>query len=79
MPSRGWPTALAKGDGNKLIFSDLIGIPYWAGALALAVVIVVVLALMERARPWRKDLGADVDGDLAETAPQPRQRLAPAE
>ncbi|MDO9565080.1 MAG: YeeE/YedE thiosulfate transporter family protein [Bradyrhizobium sp.] len=74
-----WLAKSLIGTGPKLIFSDLVGIPYWQGALALAVVIIVVLALMERARPWRKDLGADVDGDLAETAPQRRGRLAPAE
>ncbi|MDO9057673.1 MAG: YeeE/YedE thiosulfate transporter family protein, partial [Bradyrhizobium sp.] len=73
-----WLAKSLIGTGPKLIFSDLAGIPYWQGALALAVVIIVVLALMERARPWRKDLGADVDGDFAETVPQPRSRLAPA-
>lgn len=74
-----WLAKSLIGTGPKLIFSDLAGIPYWQGALALAAFIIIVLALMERARPWRKDLGADVDGDFAETVRQPRERLAPAE
>lgn len=74
-----WLAKSLIGTGPKLIFSDLAGIPYWQGALALAVVIIVVLALMERARPWRDDLGSDVNGDFAEKAPQPRSSLAPAE
>ena len=41
--------------------------------------VLVILALIERLRPWRDDLGADVDGDVAEKSPQPRERLAPAE
>ncbi len=67
------------GTGPKLIFTDLAGIPYWQGALGLAAAIIVILALMERARPWRDDLGSDVDGDVAEKPSQPRNRLAPAE
>lgn len=74
-----WLAKSLIGTAPKLIFSDVVGIPYWQGALALAAVIIVVLALMERARPWRDDLGADVDGDLAKDAPQSRSRLAPAE
>ncbi len=57
-------TALGKGDG-KLIFSDLIGIPYWQGALALAALLAVILILLERWRPWRVDLGQDCDGSFA--------------
>lgn len=74
-----WLAKSLIGTGPKLIFSDLAGIPYWQGALGLAAVIIVVLALMERARPWRDDLGSDVDGNVAEKVSQPRERLAPAE
>ena len=56
-------TALAGGDG-KLIFTDLVGIPYWAGALGFAAVLVAVLVVLERWRPWRRELGANLDGDL---------------
>ena len=74
-----WLAGSLIGTGPKLIFTDLAGVPYWQGALALAVAIVVILVLMERLRPWRKDLGTDVDGNGAEKASQPRSRLAPAE
>ena len=74
-----WLAKSLIGTGPKLLFTDLAGIPYWQGALGLAAAIIVVLVLIEKARPWRKDLGADVDGDIAETAAQPRERLAPAE
>jgi hypothetical protein len=74
-----WLAKSLIGTGPKLIFSDLAGIPYWQGALALAAVIVVVLALIERARPWRDELGANVDGDVSGEAARPHNRLAPAE
>ena len=57
-------TFLAQG-GGKLIFTDLFGVPYWMGALALAAVLVVILIALEAWRPWRDDLGNDVDGDVA--------------
>ena len=73
-------TLLASGDG-KIIFTDLIGIPYWTGALGLAAVLVVVLVLLERWRPWRDELGRDVDGDLGAVTSKPAShvRIAPAE
>jgi uncharacterized membrane protein YedE/YeeE len=74
-----WLAASLIGTGPKLIFTDLAGIPYWQGALALAGIIVVVLALLERLRPWRDDLGTDLDGNRVEQVAQPRSRLAPAE
>jgi hypothetical protein len=72
-----WLDKTLIGTGPKLIFTDLAGIPYWQGALGLAAVLVVALMLMERARSWRSDLGADVDGDMptAET----RRRMVAAE
>ena len=75
-----WLAGSLIGTGQKLIFTDLIGIPYWQGAIGLAVAIVVVLALMEWARSWRADLGADVDGDLeSEPGIGTHNRMAPAE
>ena len=74
-----WLAASLIGTGPKLIFTDLAGIPYWQGALALAVAIVAVLVLLERLRPWCEDLGADVDGNRAERMAQARRRLAAAE
>jgi len=74
-----WLAASLIGTGPKLIFTDLAGIPYWQGALALAGTIVAVLVLLERLRPWREDLGAHVDGNRAERMVQVRRRLAAAE
>lgn len=73
-------TFLGKG-GGKLIFTDLIGIPYWAGALGLAAVLALTLVLLERWRPWTSEMGRDVDGDLGPsgTASAPSPRMAPAE
>jgi len=73
-------TFFGAGDG-KLVFTDLFGIPYWAGALGFAAILVVILAALERWRPWRVEMGRDVDGDLgvpeADTSRQ--VRIAPAE
>jgi hypothetical protein len=72
-------TMLARGDG-KIIFSDLVGIPYWTGALALAAALVVLLIALEWWRPWRRELGRDVDGDLGDTPSHaPKISVVPAE
>lgn len=54
---------LNAGDG-KLVFTDLLGIPFWTGALAVAAVIVLVLLVLERGLPWQDEMGRDVDGDF---------------
>lgn len=75
-----WLSKTLIGTGPKLLFTDFIGIPYWQGALALAGAIVIVLIAMEAARPWRADLGGDVDGNLDNPAePDLPGRIAPAE
>jgi hypothetical protein len=56
-------TFLASGAG-KLILSDILGIPYWSGALGLAVICGGVLILLERSFPSDGELGHDLDGDL---------------
>jgi len=71
-----WLDKALIGTGPKLIFTDLAGIPYWQGALGIAAVLIIVLVLMERARSWRTDLGADVDGDMPVTAAQHRMAAA---
>ncbi len=72
-----WLSKVLIGTGPKLIFTDMIRIPYWQGAIALAAVIAVVLYFMEAARPWRQDLGSDLDGNFPASA-KPSKRLAPA-
>lgn len=72
-------TFLGQG-GGKLIFSDLAGIPYWMGALILAAAIVVILVALEKWRPWRPELGNDVDGNVARPAAASANiRTVPAE
>lgn len=55
---------LFTGGPGKITFMDLTGVSYTVLAIGLAVVLAVVLVLLERWRPWRTDLGADVDGDF---------------
>lgn len=50
--------------GGKLLLSDLAGIAYWQGALVLSALISIALFALERWRPWRSELGEDVDGDF---------------
>jgi hypothetical protein len=70
-------TFLAGGDG-KITFTGLAGIPYWTGALALAAVLALVLVALERWRPWREELGRDVDGDLPASPPPSTVQAHPA-
>ncbi len=55
---------LFTGGPGKITFMDLTGVSYTVLAIGFAVVLAVVLVLLERWRPWRADLGADVDGDF---------------
>lgn len=73
-------TFLGQG-GGKITFTDLIGVPYWIGALMLAVIIVLILVAMEAWKPWRGEMGNDVDGDINATdAASPRKiHAVPAE
>ncbi len=71
-------TLLGQSSG-KLIFSQLIGIPYWAGALGLAAVLALALVGLETWRPWRDELGNDVDGDITTPSAAPTVRTVPAE
>lgn len=73
-------TLLASGDG-KIIFTDLAGIPYWTGALGLAVALAVIIAGLERWRPWRDEIGLDADGDMGPVSSNraPRLHSAPPE
>ncbi len=59
---------------GKLVLNSMLGIPYWAGALGLAAICVVILAVLERVFPSGGELGPDVDGNLA---PQNRREVPP--
>jgi uncharacterized protein len=73
------PVLMASGPG-KITFMDLTGLSYPVMAIGLAVVLVLILVGLEMWRPWRADLGADVDGDFGPTpARAARPHLEPAE
>lgn len=55
------PILLSGGPG-KLTLDAVFKVPFWVGALALAVVIVALLIVLERWRPWHADLGDNYDG-----------------
>ena len=74
-----WLDKVLIGTGPKLIFADLVNIPYWQGAIGLSAAIALILMLMERLRSWRDDLGTDCDGNKLEADEQLTQRAAPAE
>ena len=72
-------TTFLTSGGGKIILTDLIGLPYWLGALVLAGIIVVILFVLEKSTPWRDELGQDFDGDRGSTAPAGTVRVVPAE
>jgi len=74
-----WLDKALIGTGPKLIFTDLAGIPYWEGAIALAAIIALILALMEKLRSWRGDLGSDVDGNAVGSERRLEHRAVAAE
>lgn len=55
-------TAFFAEKGDKLGFDKLLGLPFWAVALMLAAVLILALGVLEKAMPWKADVGADVDG-----------------
>lgn len=56
-------TWLFAGPG-KITLASVLKVPYWSLALGMAVLLVVALIWLETWRPWRKELGRHVDGDL---------------
>jgi hypothetical protein len=70
---------LAAGDLGRITFADVTGIPYWGLALALAAVLVGVLSWLESWRPWRDEMGTDVNGDFGAGGEHPSAVLQPAD
>ena len=73
--------SLLAAGGGKITFADVIGIPYWVGALVFAALLVLGLIALEVWRPWRSELGRDVDGDFGPPAPSLKRpaSVVPAE
>ncbi len=59
------PILLSGGPG-KITLVDVTGVPYWILALGLAAVLIAVLVGLEKWRPWRQEMGRDVDGDFGD-------------
>lgn len=57
------------GGPGKLTLDQLAGLPFWQVALIFAVLIVLMLIGLERWRPWRGELGRNVDGDASRDQP----------
>lgn len=57
------------GGPGKLTLDRLAGLPFWQVALVFAVLIVLMLIGLERWRPWRGELGRNVDGDVSRDQP----------
>lgn len=67
-------TAAFAENGAKVGFDHLLGLPYWLAALAFATMLVAIIVILERWRPWRDEIGGDVDGMVADAAPPNRTR-----
>jgi len=55
------PILLSGGPG-KLTLDAVLGVPFWIPAFGLAAVLIALLVMLEKWRPWRNDLGQDHDG-----------------
>ncbi|MFM9847666.1 MAG: YeeE/YedE thiosulfate transporter family protein [Hyphomicrobiaceae bacterium] len=61
-------TAFFAENGEKIGFDQLLGLPFWMVALAVALILAVVLWIIETWQPWRQETGTDNDG-LMEAPP----------
>lgn len=55
-------TAFFAEKGEKLGLDKLMGLPFWAVALGIAVVLAAFVAVLERVTPWQDEVGANFDG-----------------
>lgn len=70
-------TAVLPEKGDKIAFDQLLGLPFWMVALALAAVLAAFLVVLERLTPWQDEMGADVDG-LGPASTEPAGAAGPA-
>ncbi|MFN3746737.1 MAG: YeeE/YedE thiosulfate transporter family protein [Hyphomicrobiaceae bacterium] len=66
-------TVLLPEKGDKVAFDQLLGLPFWMVALALAVALTAFLLVLERLTPWEGEVGADFDG----LGPEPTEATGP--
>ena len=55
-------TAFFAEKGDKVGFDQLLGLPFWMAAIAVAVLLAAVLWGLESRQSWREETGADNDG-----------------
>ncbi len=55
------PVLLSGGPG-KLTLDKVVDMPFWLLALGFALLLIIVLVLFERRRPWSEDIGENYDG-----------------
>lgn len=67
---------MLEGGPGKITYADLTGVPYWILAPVLAAILALVLYGLETWRPWRHELGKNVDGDLGTEIPVHRTGLS---
>lgn len=64
---------------GRLTLDTTTGVPFWMLALGFATVLALVLAGLERWRPWREELGENADGLMPPARPTPPAHAVPAE
>ena len=55
------PVLLSGGPG-KLTLDKVVDMPFWLLASGFALLLIIVLVLLERWRPWSDDIGENYDG-----------------
>lgn len=63
-------TAFFAEKGQKIGFDQMLGLPFWATAIGLAVLLSGMLWMIERWQSWDRETGTDYDG-LVDTSGNP--------
>ncbi len=64
------PVLLSGGPG-RLTLANVTGVPFWLLALGGAALVVALLIVLERRRPWREEIGPGADGLPPESTANP--------
>ncbi|WP_319416664.1 YeeE/YedE thiosulfate transporter family protein [Marispirochaeta aestuarii] len=56
-------SGLNQGPG-KITIPQSLGLPFWALGFPVAIIIAIFLAVLERRRPWKSEMGKDYNGDF---------------
>lgn len=69
-------TAFFAEKGEKIGFDQLLGMPFWMAAIALALLLAAILWGLESWQSWREETGADHDGLTQSSAAGTRPAVA---